>query len=181
MNDQSAPIFTASHPLGGSDDFGPPFVRPAGWTSHDEGRRAVRDELIERYQPLAEHIAGRFAVGGANTDALLPHARAAVVLAVDRFDPGGGSSFLSFAVPTITGEVRRNSRDYEGAVWIPRWLARIRPPIGPAIDALCRRLGRMPTAGEIAAEVGGDRVEVTRALVVHNARRGCSGNGSASE
>ncbi|WP_306357858.1 MULTISPECIES: hypothetical protein [unclassified Nocardia] len=111
----------------------------------------------------------------------MPHARAGVALAVDRFDPGGGTSFLSVAVPTIIGEVRRNSRDYQGAEWIPRWLARIRPPIGPAIDALCRRLGRMPTAGEIAAEVGGDRVEVTRALVVHNARRRCSGYDSRFE
>ncbi|NNH71369.1 RNA polymerase sigma factor SigF [Nocardia uniformis] len=162
---------------GGNDSYDniePSFARLAALDPTDPHRIALREELIGRCLPLAEHIARKFAQRGENAEDLLQCARVGVVLAVDRFDPDYGAPFLAFAVPTIMGEVRRHFRDFTWAVRIPRRLKEIHQAIGPAVDLLCQQLGRMPTATEIADELGIDRVEVTRALVARNAYRTCS-------
>jgi RNA polymerase sigma-B factor len=97
-----------------------------------------------------------------------------MVQAVDRFDVTRGSSFLAFAVPTIMGEVRRHFRDNTWAVRVPRRTKEIQLSIGPAIEALSQRLGRIPKAREIAAELDVDLVEVTQALIAGNAYQSTS-------
>lgn len=141
----------------------------------DDARRAeVREELIERCLPLAEHIARKFAGRGEIFDDLLQVARVGLVHAVDRFDVTRGSSFLSFAVPTIMGEVRRHFRDNTWSVRVPRRVKEIQLNIGPTIETLSQRLGRMPKAREIAAELDVDLVEVTQALIAGNAYQSAS-------
>ncbi|WP_369636044.1 RNA polymerase sigma factor SigF [Nocardia sp. JMUB6875] len=134
----------------------------------------MRDELISRCLPLAEHIARKYIGRGENFEDLLQTARVGLVLAIDRFDPGYGTPFLSFAIPTIMGEVRRHFRDYTWAVRVPRRLKEIQLGMGSAIEALFQRLGRMPTAGEIAAELDVDPAEVTQALIAGNGYRSLS-------
>ena len=73
----------------------------------DPDRRRWRDQLISGYLPVAEHIARRFSGRGEPLDDLVQVATVGLINAVDRFEPARGSNFLSFAVPTITGEVRR--------------------------------------------------------------------------
>ena len=60
---------------------------------------------------LADHIARRFDGRGEARDDLVQVARVGLVNAVIRFDVTAGSDFVSFAVPTIMGEVRRHFRD----------------------------------------------------------------------
>ncbi|WP_067712265.1 sigma factor [Nocardia yamanashiensis] len=144
------------------------FARLATWDPADQRRIVLRDDLIGRCLPLAERIARMFAERDENFEDLLRCARAGVVLAVDRFDPASGGPFLAFAAPTIIGEVRRYSRDHISAVRIRR-LAEIHRAIGPAVETLRPRLGRMPSATEIGVELGLDRVEVTRALIARTA------------
>ncbi|MEU2014404.1 sigma-70 family RNA polymerase sigma factor, partial [Nocardia sp. NPDC019302] len=74
-----------------------------------------------------------------------------------------------FAVPTIMGEVRRHFRDHSWAVRVPRRIKEIQLTIGPAVERLSQRLGRMPTALEIAVELNIDLTEVTQALLAGNA------------
>src|SRR6059058_1999488 len=70
----------------------------------DSARRAqVRAELVGGYLPIAQHIAHRFAGRGEPEDDLVQAATIGLIGAIDRFDPGRGLNFLSFAVPTITG------------------------------------------------------------------------------
>ncbi len=71
----------------------------------------MRTALITRCLPLAEHIARRFDGRGEAHDDLVQVARLGLVNAVDRFDSTRGSDFVSFAVPTVMGEVRRHFRD----------------------------------------------------------------------
>ncbi|MEV6557470.1 RNA polymerase sigma factor SigF [Nocardia sp. NPDC051756] len=146
----------------------PLFARLATLATDDPYRRVLRQELITRALPLAEHIARKYAGRGENFDDLLQTARVGMVAAVDRYDPDYGASFVAFAVPTIMGEVRRHFRDYTWAVRVPRRLKDIQLSIGPAIDVLFQRLGRMPRAGEIAVELGVDIVDVTQAMIAHN-------------
>ncbi|PXX57906.1 RNA polymerase sigma-B factor [Nocardia tenerifensis] len=130
---------------------------------------AIRAELIGRCIPLADHIARKFSGRGEPFDDLTQVARVGLVHAVDRFDIERGSNFLSFAVPTIMGEVRRYFRDNTWAMRVPRRVKETHLRIGSAIDALSQRLGRSPTAKEIAAELDVDPDEVTQAVIAGNA------------
>lgn len=151
------------------DNIEPRFAELATLSSTDPRREAVREQIIELCLPLADHIARRFTGRGEAFDDLHQTARLGLVQAVDRFDIGRGSSFLAFAVPTIMGEVRRHFRDHTWALRVPRRAKELQALIGPATETLSQRLGRMPSAREIAEELNIELSEVTRALVAANA------------
>ncbi|WP_405161961.1 RNA polymerase sigma factor SigF [Nocardia sp. NBC_01499] len=150
------------------DNIEPWFEKMAALAAGDPHRNELREEVMRLCLPLAEHIARKFAGRGEAFDDLQQIARLGLVLAVDRFDVSRGSSFLSFAVPTIMGEVRRHFRDHTWAVRVPRRLKEIQQLIGPATETLSNRLGRVPTAREIAAELELEVGEVTQALIARN-------------
>jgi RNA polymerase sigma-B factor len=124
-----------------------------------------RDKIVERCLPLADHIARRFDGRGEPRDDLVQVARVGLVNAVIRFDVDAGSDFVSFAVPTIMGEVRRHFRDNSWSVKVPRRLKELHLRLGSATADLSQRLGRAPTATELAAELGMERDEVVEGLV----------------
>ena len=127
--------------------------------------RRHRDRIVERCLPLASHIARRFEGRGEPRDDLVQVARVGLVNAVIRYDVDTGSDFLSFAVPTIMGEVRRYFRDNSWSVKVPRRLKELHLRLGAATAELSQRLGRAPTASELAAELGMGRDEVIEGLV----------------
>jgi RNA polymerase sigma-B factor len=163
------------------DNIEPLFEKIEALDASDSRRETLRGELIERCLPLAEHIARRFAGRGEIFDDLLQVARLGLVQATDRFDVTRGSSFLSFAVPTIMGEVRRHFRDNTWSVRVPRRVKEIQLTIGPTVEVLAQRLGRLPRAKEIAAELDVDVVEVTHALIAGNAYQSSSIDALAGE
>lgn len=150
------------------DNIEPWFEKLAALDPADPHRRELREQIVHLCLPLADHIARRFAGRGETFDDLLQIARLGLLQAVDRFDPARGASFLSFAVPTIMGEIRRHFRDHTWAVRVPRSAKELHLRIGPATEVLSQRLGRVPTAREIAAELDVELTEVTRALVAGN-------------
>ncbi|RDI67786.1 RNA polymerase sigma factor SigF [Nocardia pseudobrasiliensis] len=156
------------------DNIEPVFEELAALAPEDPQREVVREKVIGLCMPLADHIARKFSGRGENFDDLLQVARVGLVQAVDRFDVTRGSSFLSFAVPTIMGEVRRHFRDNTWAVRVPRRTKEIQLSIGGTIDQLAQRLGRMPRAREIAEELDVDLVEVTQALIAGNSYQASS-------
>ncbi|WP_282782909.1 MULTISPECIES: RNA polymerase sigma factor SigF [unclassified Nocardia] len=146
----------------------PLFARLAAFESDDPRRERVRSEIVRLGLPLAEHIARRFANRGEPFDDLLQTARVGLVQAVDRFDHTRGAAFLSFAVPTIMGEVRRHFRDHTWSVRVSRHTKEIHGRIGSATEVLAHRLGRMPTARELAVELEVDVTEISRAMIAAN-------------
>ncbi|WP_194834997.1 RNA polymerase sigma factor SigF [Nocardia sp. XZ_19_369] len=150
------------------DNIEPWFEKMATLDADDPHRIELREEVMRLCLPLAEHIARKFAGRGESFDDLQQIASLGLLLAVDRFDVTRGSSFLSFAVPTIMGEVRRHFRDHTWAVRVPRRLKEIQQLLGPTTETLSNRLGRVPTAREIAAELDLDVGEVTQALIAKN-------------
>jgi len=143
-------------------------------------RQRLRRKLIEEHLPLAEHIARRFGGRGEPHDDLVQVARMGLIKAIDRYDPGRGGEFLSFAVPTVMGEVRRYFRDTGWALRVPRRLKELHLTASRASTALAQRLGRAPTARELAEhlEVGID--EVTEALAAGHAYQPDSLDGARS-
>ncbi|MGN2637266.1 RNA polymerase sigma factor SigF [Nocardia takedensis] len=154
---------------GGYDDLAGIFAQLAATEAGTAQHTAIRAELISRCIPLADHIARKFSGRGEPFDDLTQVARVGLVHAVDRFDVARGSNFLSFAVPTIMGEVRRYFRDNTWAMRVPRRVKETHLRIGAAIDTLSQTLGRSPTAKEIAAELDVDPDEVTQAVIAGNA------------
>jgi RNA polymerase sigma-B factor len=124
---------------------------------------AVRNALIERYMPLARHLARRYPSGGERED-IVQVASLALVKAVDRFDPDRGSAFTSFATPTILGEIKRYFRDYGWSVRVPRELQELSVRLEKARTQLTGTLGRAPTPAELAAELVVDLEQVLEAL-----------------
>lgn len=134
----------------------------------DEGSpefRHLRHAIIERSLPLADHIARRYRGRGEPFDDLVQAARVGLVNSVNRFDVDTGAAFLSFAVPTMMGEVRRHFRDYGWAVKVPRSIKEIQPHMVRARADLSQRLNRAPTATEIAAYLGIDRELIVQATI----------------
>ena len=81
---------------------------------------AARDELVERFLPLAMRLAQRYHRGAEPLDDLVQVASVGLLKAIDRFDPERGTAFSSFAVPTIAGELKRQLRDKGWALKVTR-------------------------------------------------------------
>lgn len=133
-----------------------------------------RAELITRCLPLADHIARRFGNRGEGIDDLVQVARVGLVNAVDRFDPERGADFLSFAVPTVMGEVRRYFRDATWSLRVPRRAKETSLQIAKVSDALLQRFGRSPRPSEIAAEMDIEVGQVVEGLVARSAYHAAS-------
>jgi RNA polymerase sigma-B factor len=89
-----------------------------------------------------------------------------LVKAVDRFDPDRASRFVSYAEPTILGELKRHFRDTGWAVHVPRELQEQALVLGREGDRLSRRLGRSPTVHELAETLGWELERVLKASEV---------------
>lgn len=131
--------------------------------------RRQRDQIIARCLPLADHIARRFSNRGEPLDDLVQVARTGLIQAVNRFDAEIGTEFLAFAVPTMMGEVRRYFRDHGWSVKVPRRMKELGPQLNRAREELFQRIGRAPTASEIADHMGIDRDEVVQAQIASSA------------
>ncbi|PZS39640.1 MAG: B/F/G family RNA polymerase sigma-70 factor [Pseudonocardiales bacterium] len=148
--------------------------RYAELAANDPDRRRQRDRLISGYLPVAEHIARRFAGRGEPLDDLIQVATVGLINAVDRFEPARGSHFLSFAVPTITGEVRRHFRDHGWSTRVPRRLKDLHLAIRRTLAELSQQLGRAPKPSEIAQRLRIPVSEVIEGLQAGEAYRSSS-------
>ena len=120
----------------------------------DPERQQLREQLISGYLPVAKHIARRFARRREPLEDLVQVATVGLINAVDRFEPTRGSDFFSFALPTITGELRRYFRDYSWSTRVPRRLKDLHVAIRSTQTELSQQLGRAPRPSEIAEQLG---------------------------
>jgi RNA polymerase sigma-B factor len=132
----------------------------------------ARAALIERHLPLARSLAGRYRYTPQPLEDLEQVASLALVKAVDRFDPSWGTAFAAYAIPTILGELKRHLRDASWAVHVPRALKERVVIVERAERQLAIRLGRAPTAQQLAVEAGMSVEQILEALaarVAHDA------------
>ncbi|MFZ4153660.1 SigB/SigF/SigG family RNA polymerase sigma factor [Streptomyces pseudogriseolus] len=127
-------------------------------------RDAVRDELVTAWLPMAHRIAGRFRDRGESIEDLRQVAALGLVKAIDRFDPSRGA-FESYAVPTITGEVKRHFRDRMWALRVPRRIQELRNKVRVARRELTQNPGTPePSVADIAAHTGLTEEEVSAGM-----------------
>lgn len=117
----------------------------------ESGDTALRNELVSRFLYLAEVISKKFLNRGTDYDDIYQVASIALIKAVERFDPARDVKFVSFATPTILGEIKRYFRDKSSAIRIPRRLYELHHTINEAKEKLSQELNRTPTVDEIAA------------------------------
>jgi RNA polymerase sigma-B factor len=140
----------------------------------ETGDQRLRDELIEAHLRLAEHLARRFANRGVPLDDLVQVASLGLVKAVERFDPGRGLEFSTFATPTIVGELKRHFRDKGWSVRVPRRVQELHVEINALVGDLTQKLGRSPTIPEIAERAGTSEEEILEAMEAGQAYRSAS-------
>jgi RNA polymerase sigma-B factor len=125
-----------------------------------DARARARDELVDRFLPLAYALALRYRDSHESLDDLVQVASVGLLKAIDRFDSTRGIAFSAFAVPTMLGEIRRHVRDRTWAVRVPRDVQEL----SLRVDRFVGERRRQPSIAQIAAAVGASAEDVLEAL-----------------
>jgi RNA polymerase sigma-B factor len=131
---------------------------------HEQGDRAAREQLIERYMSLVRSLARRYASRGEQLDDLVQIGAIGLIKAIDRFDINRGFELTTYATPNIIGEIKRHFRDHGWAVRVPRGLQELSIQLMRVVEQLTGELGRSPTIAELAEATGSSEEEVLEAL-----------------
>jgi RNA polymerase sigma-B factor len=131
---------------------------------HRDGDVRARDELVERFMPLARRLVRRYQPGPESLEDLVQAAKVGLVEAIDGFDPASTTAFSSYAVATMVGALKRYFRD-------TAWTARARPTMDErtaAVQATVTRLsmeiGRSPSPAQVGEALDLSNEEVLEAL-----------------
>jgi RNA polymerase sigma-B factor len=136
--------------------------------STDEAeRQELLEAVVELNIEIARGIAQRFRNKGPDADDLEQVAYLGLVKAAHGYRLAADTPFIGYAIPTIRGEVRRYFRDCAWTVRIPRRLQELQAMIGSKLPLLEQKLGREPTAAEIAEYLGLEVGEVDQALAAY--------------
>ncbi len=138
-----------------------------------DGDELAREQLVERYMPLARRLARRYVRSSESFDDLQQVASVGLLHAVDRVDVDRGRQFASFAVPTILGELRRYFRDSGWTLHVPRAAKERALAVRDAV-ALRTLHGRSPTASQLAEYLEMDLELVLDAMAAMEAYETCS-------
>lgn len=115
-----------------------------------EGDKSARDRLVSENLGLVRAVARRFDNRGHDREELFQIGCIGLMKAIDKFDLSLKLAFSTYAVPVITGEIRRFLRD-DGMVRVSRSLKENAYKIYKAREMLCRELGREPSLAEVSA------------------------------
>lgn len=152
------------HPHDDAPDTAAAFAKISALPDGPE-RDGLRHEVVEAWLPMSERLAGRFRNRGESYEDLRQVAALGLVKAVDRYDPALGNAFESYAVPTVTGEIKRHFRDHMWTLHVPRRVQDLRNRVRVAQRELAQTIsGRAPTLTEIAEHAGLTEDEVRSGL-----------------
>ena len=127
-------------------------------------RQRLLDEIVTLNLGVADSLGQRYAARGLSLDDLVQEARLALVRVVESFRPEYGHDFLSYAVPSILGALRKQFRDSGWTVRPPRRIQEAQQAINQARSDLLQELGREPRVGELAGLLDLDDETVIEAL-----------------
>ncbi len=124
---------------------------------------SLRQELVLAHLNLVRYLAAKFANRGEPLDDLIQVGMLGLLKAIDRFEPGRGVEFSTYATPTIVGEIKRYFRDKGWALKVPRRLQELNLALNRAVEKMTVELGRSPTVAELAQALGATEEEIYEA------------------
>jgi RNA polymerase sigma-B factor len=130
---------------------------------------ALRNRLVEAHLYIASIVAHRFARRGVDFDDLYQVASLALIKAVERYDPDRGVKFVSFATPTMIGEVKNYFRDKAQTISVPRRGRELLGKISSAREELEQQYFRAPTPDELSEYLDVPLSDVVEALEMQGA------------
>ncbi|SEL27415.1 SigB/SigF/SigG family RNA polymerase sigma factor [Streptacidiphilus jiangxiensis] len=129
----------------------------------------VRNTLVELNLALVRYAVAQFRHRNEPTEDLLQVGIVGLIKAINRFDPDRNLEFSTFALPTVTGELRRFFRDTSWSVRVPRRLQELRLRMAKATDELSQKLEREPTDAEVAVALNVTEQEIAEGRTASNA------------
>ena len=124
----------------------------------------LRNQLVEENLYMVDILIRKYLGKGVDYDDLYQVGALALVSAVERFDPGKGFEFKSFATPTILGEIKKYFRDKQWSLKVPRRMKEISSKVQEVNDQLTTSLGRAPTLEEISEHTGFSHEQIMQAM-----------------
>ena len=140
------------------------LLTQAARTSDPVERKRLQDEVVVMHMGLARAIAARYRGRGIADEDLVQAATMALLKAARKFDPENGAEFLTYAVVTMKGEVKRQFRDFGWMVRPPRPIQKLQADVARADNELTQTLGRSPRVREVADHIGVSEEDVLEAL-----------------
>jgi RNA polymerase sigma-B factor len=131
----------------------------------------LREQLIERFMPLARSLAWRYSWTSEPIDDLIQVANEGLVKAVDRYDPARANAFSSYATPVILGTLRHYFRDATQRVHVPRGLQEAMQKVGAELEQDEAEAGHAARTRAIASRTGLGEAEVDEALIALATRK----------
>ncbi|RKT09445.1 RNA polymerase sigma-B factor [Streptomyces sp. 1114.5] len=147
------------------------FERLAGLPRESHAYSYVRGTIIELNMPLVRFIAARFRHRAEEMDDILQVGTIGLIKAVDGYDPHRGVEFVTYAIPTIAGEVKRFFRDTSWPVRVPRSMQELYLAVARGSDRLEQQLGRLPHPDEIAEDLHLTEEQVLDGLIAGRVHR----------
>ncbi|MGQ4270601.1 SigB/SigF/SigG family RNA polymerase sigma factor [Nocardiopsis changdeensis] len=124
----------------------------------------IQEEVLELYRPLLYRIARHYSGRGEPYEDLRQTAHLGLVKAVHGYNPHRGKKFISYLLPTVTGEIKRHFRDHTWAVRVPRRHQERRGRLHRVSIEFQQRHAREPSTAELAREMDLPRAEVEELL-----------------
>ncbi|MGI6778500.1 MAG: SigB/SigF/SigG family RNA polymerase sigma factor [Acetivibrionales bacterium] len=135
----------------------------------DTKDKDIRNQIVNKYLYLAEIISKKFLNRGIEYEDIYQVASIALIKAVERFSVDKGVKFVSFATPTIIGEIKRFFRDKGSVIRIPRRIYEVYQKVNNAKEHLLQELQRTPRVDEIASYLGISQETVLETIESWNA------------
>lgn len=123
----------------------------------------LREELVLAHINIVRYLAARFVNRGEPLEDLIQVGCVGLLKAIDRFEPARGVEFITYAMPTILGEIKRHFRDKGWALRVPRRLQDLSLAVNRVSETLSVELGRSATVDDVALKLGATPEEVIEA------------------
>ena len=127
------------------------------------GDKEAREPLVKENVGLVWCVVKRFYGRGAEPEDLFQIGSIGLLKAIDKFDLSYDVQFSTYAVPMISGEIRRFLRD-DGMIKVSRSLKKLSYKCGKKKEELTERMGREPTVEELATSLGTEKEELVQAM-----------------
>jgi RNA polymerase sigma-B factor len=127
----------------------------------DPARQAACEQLVARYDPIVRSCVNRYRNSPEPTEDLMQVGYVGLMKAINNYDPAVGHSLISYALPCVTGEIKRHFRDRRWQIRVQRPAQELRLRIRDATGELSQQLARTPTTADLALHLHVSEEEIT--------------------